>query len=73
MKKITMLRTEKGSSNGITITEFKKGVDYEVDDLLAENFVEYMKCAEYKKEGIETPEQKTAIETPESKTVKVAK
>jgi len=64
-KVITMIRTEKGSNNGVKVEEFKKGEEYTVDDNLARLFVEELKCAKYKEVSkVETPEDKK-VETPE--------
>jgi hypothetical protein len=58
MKTIKMLRTEKGSQDGVKIEEFKRGSIVTVDSKLAEIFVDQLKCSEYV--GIEKPPENSA-------------
>jgi len=65
MRQIVMLRTEKGSENGVNIKTYLKGQEYNLPDNLAECFVEHLRCAEYKVTKTETPEPVKMMETSE--------
>jgi hypothetical protein len=63
--KIKMLKTERGSQDGVLIQNFKEGEIYDVVPNLASVFVDVMKVAEYVKD--EPMEQKSMGSAPENK------
>ena len=63
--KIKMLKTERGSQDGVLIQNFKEGETYDVVANLASVFVDVMKVAEYVKD--EPIEQKSMGSAPANK------
>ena len=76
--KLRMIKTAKGSPDGLKVVEYKKGETYEIPEELAKVFLEQMKVAVFEietpedpQEEIETPEDpKPEVKTPEKKTTK---
>lgn len=73
MKKIKMLRDEKGSPNGFTVEKYKANEEYNVPDSLYQSFVCVMKCAIPVNDVIEDIEivNKQIKETPQNKMIEV--
>lgn len=65
MPKIKMIRTLPGSNDGITVTEFMEGREYDVSDDLADNFVRQQGAAIPAAPAAQTePKVATEAETP---------
>jgi hypothetical protein len=43
--RVLMIKTEKGSMDGVTVLEFEKGVEYDLNSDLAEVFVDELEVA----------------------------
>lgn len=69
--KVKMLKTEKGSVDGIQVQVFAKGTEYEIPEKLAKIFVS-INVAEFCKEEVTiiAPEAKDAKQAPENKAAK---
>lgn len=66
--RVRMLKTKKGSPDGVTVTVYTVGQDYNIPDNLADVFVNQLNVAteiELSNQEIETPEKVNEIETPE--------
>lgn len=51
MKKVTMLKDDRGAPEGHTTIEYAEGETYELPDFLADYFIEEAKSAELEKDG----------------------
>ncbi len=71
MTLIKMLYTCPGSPNGIAIVKYEQGQEYEINDELADIFVNQMKVAVFVQEEVEQPivEQKAIPEAPINKAI----
>ena len=60
---LKMIKTAKGSPDGLKVVEYQKGETYEIPEELAKVFLEQMKVAVFEIETPEDPQEE--IETPE--------
>lgn len=67
MVKIKMLKTTKGSQNGIVVETFLENEEYSINETLADIFVRQLHCAEY------TSEKKMFSGAPQNKMIQSAK
>ena len=76
MRKVLMTRTEKGSQDGLTLSEFIKGRKYSITDDLAKAFVEDLRWAKFVDDGPGDPAKTSVVYNegvPEDKTTIVAR
>ncbi len=66
--KIKMTKTKQGSNNGISVSTYKKGCEYDIGEDLASVFVKDLCCAEYVEEvEIKQTKEKTEIKMEDKK------
>lgn len=64
--KVKMLKTEKGSPNGIRVIEYIKGEEYEMPEKLADVFIS-IGCAEPKMKSVKQSPKNKIMQTPKDK------